>query len=148
MLENLGTGSRIRHNRFGPGVVVNEKSAVYTISFIEHGLREIRKDEETEVEIIDQLDPDTDMVSMFDVESVAAAGFAMGDITLKNFLQTHGLCPHFSHTSFGGFSHSHGVLPQTPHGFGGGFTVPMQSQTNFPQTSHGNASPSHSGSEK
>ncbi len=33
------------------------------------------------------------LVSMFGVESVAAAGFAMGDITLKNFLQTHGLLP-------------------------------------------------------
>ncbi len=33
------------------------------------------------------------LVSMFGVESIAAAGFAMGDITLRNFLQTHGLLP-------------------------------------------------------
>ena len=73
MLENLGIGSRIRHSRFGPGVVVNEKSAVYTVSFMEHGLREVKKNEDAEVEIIDQLDPDTDMVSMFDVERILTA---------------------------------------------------------------------------
>ncbi len=34
-----------------------------------------------------------DLISMFGVEPVASAGFAMGDITLKNFLETHGLVP-------------------------------------------------------
>lgn len=33
------------------------------------------------------------LVEMFGVESLSAAGFAMGDITLQNFLQTHGLVP-------------------------------------------------------
>ncbi|MBI3234059.1 MAG: hypothetical protein HYZ42_08455 [Bacteroidetes bacterium] len=70
MLENLGIGSRLKHNRWGTGVVVNEKSSTYTISFIEHGLKEIKKEEDSEVEIIDQLDPDTDLVSMFDIERI------------------------------------------------------------------------------
>lgn len=68
MLENLGIGTRLEHPRYGKGVVVNEKSALYVVSFIEHGLREVNKDED--VTIIDQLDPDTDMVSMFDVERI------------------------------------------------------------------------------
>ncbi len=68
MLENLGIGTRLEHARYGKGVVVNEKSALYVVSFIEHGLREVGKEEE--VNIIDQLDPDTDMVSMFDVERI------------------------------------------------------------------------------
>lgn len=68
MLENLGIGTRLEHPRFGKGVVVNEKSAVYVVGFIDHGLREISKEEE--VSIIDQLDPDADMVSMFDVERI------------------------------------------------------------------------------
>ena len=33
------------------------------------------------------------LVSMFGAESLPAAGFAMGDITLQNFLETHGLVP-------------------------------------------------------
>lgn len=70
MLENLGIGSRIKHNQLGDGVVVNEKSVVYTVTFINHGLREIRKDDDSAVEVIDQLDPDTDMVSMFDIERI------------------------------------------------------------------------------
>lgn len=34
-----------------------------------------------------------DLVSLFGVEPVPSAGFAMGDITLQNFLETHGLLP-------------------------------------------------------
>lgn len=33
------------------------------------------------------------LVSMFGVEPLPAAGFAMGDITLRNFLESHGLVP-------------------------------------------------------
>lgn len=73
MLEQLGAGSRIRHSTLGMGVVVNEKSLVYTVSFMDHGLREISKTNSDEVEIIDLLDPDPDQVSMFDVERILVA---------------------------------------------------------------------------
>lgn len=78
MLENLGIGTRLEHPRFGKGVVVNEKSTLYVVSFIDHGLREINKTEE--VAIIDLLDPDTDQVSMFDVERILTS-------VLKRYLE-------------------------------------------------------------
>ncbi len=34
-----------------------------------------------------------DLLSMFGAESLPSVGFGMGDITLKNFLETHGLLP-------------------------------------------------------
>jgi isochorismate synthase EntC len=70
MLENLGIGSRINHSQYGDGVVINEKSATYTISYIQHGLKELSKTDEANVTIIDQLDPDNDLVSLFDVERI------------------------------------------------------------------------------
>ncbi|MDZ4758758.1 MAG: hypothetical protein SGJ10_11575 [Bacteroidota bacterium] len=78
MLENLGIGTRLEHPRYGKGVVVNEKSALYVVSFIEYGMREVKKEEE--VTLIDQLDPDTDMVSMFDVERILTS-------VLKRYLE-------------------------------------------------------------
>lgn len=73
MLEPLGAGSRIKHRTLGVGVVVNEKSTVYTVSFIDHGMREIPKADSESVEVIDSLDPDPDLVSMFDVERILAS---------------------------------------------------------------------------
>src|ERR1700761_380370 len=39
----LGIGTRLQHTQFGPGVIVGVKYAVYLISFIHHGTKEIDK---------------------------------------------------------------------------------------------------------
>ena len=62
----LGIGSRIRHAEFGQGVIINIKSTGYTITFIDHGVKVLRFS--TPFEVIDAVDPDSDLVSLFDVE--------------------------------------------------------------------------------
>jgi len=39
----LGIGTRLQHTQYGPGVIVGVKYAVYIISFIHHGIKEIDK---------------------------------------------------------------------------------------------------------
>jgi len=41
----LGIGTRLQHTQFGPGVIVGVRYADYLISFIHHGLKEIKKDD-------------------------------------------------------------------------------------------------------
>lgn len=48
----LGVGTRLQHTQFGPGVIVGVKYAVYLISFIHHGVKEIAKDDTHLDEII------------------------------------------------------------------------------------------------
>lgn len=48
----LGVGTRLQHTQFGPGVIVGVKYAVYLISFIHHGVKEIAKDDNHLDEII------------------------------------------------------------------------------------------------
>jgi len=48
----LGIGTRLQHTQFGPGVIVGVKYAVYLISFIHHGIKEIDKDDPQLDEII------------------------------------------------------------------------------------------------
>ncbi|MFL5788113.1 MAG: hypothetical protein ACJ748_08670 [Flavisolibacter sp.] len=48
----LGIGTRLQHSQFGPGVIVGIKYATYLISFINHGLKEIDKDDPKLEEII------------------------------------------------------------------------------------------------
>jgi hypothetical protein len=66
MIMILGIGSRIRHHEFGEGVIINIKSSAYTITFLESGVKVIKLD--AALEIIEALELDTDMVSLFDVE--------------------------------------------------------------------------------
>ncbi len=40
---NLGIGTRLQHTQYGPGVIVGVRYAVYLISFIHHGVKEIDK---------------------------------------------------------------------------------------------------------
>ncbi|MFN8251055.1 MAG: hypothetical protein U0V75_04170 [Ferruginibacter sp.] len=49
---NLGVGTRLQHTQYGPGVIVGVKYAVYIISFIHHGIKEIDKTDEKLEEII------------------------------------------------------------------------------------------------
>jgi hypothetical protein len=39
----LGIGTHLQHTQYGPGVIVGVKYATYTISFINHGIKEIEK---------------------------------------------------------------------------------------------------------
>src|ERR1700749_294291 len=48
----LGVGTRLQHTQFGPGVIVGVKYATYLISFINHGIKEIDKDDPKLDEII------------------------------------------------------------------------------------------------
>src|SRR5215213_494850 len=48
----LGIGTRLQHTQYGPGVIVAVKYAVYIISFINHGVKEIDKADARLEEII------------------------------------------------------------------------------------------------
>jgi hypothetical protein len=48
----LGIGTRLQHTQFGPGVIVGVKYAVYVVSFIHHGIKEIDKNDPHLDEII------------------------------------------------------------------------------------------------
>ena len=48
----LGIGTRLQHTQFGPGVVVGVRYATYLISFINHGIKEIDKNDNHLEEII------------------------------------------------------------------------------------------------
>lgn len=48
----LGVGTRLQHTQFGPGVIVGIRYATYLISFINHGIKEIDKDDDKLEEII------------------------------------------------------------------------------------------------
>jgi hypothetical protein len=48
----LGIGTRLQHTQYGPGVIVGVRYAVYIISFIHHGLKEINKEDTHLDEII------------------------------------------------------------------------------------------------
>lgn len=49
---NLGIGTRLQHTHYGPGVIVGVRYATYLISFINHGLKEIDKNDSNLDEII------------------------------------------------------------------------------------------------
>jgi len=50
--STLGIGTRLQHSQYGPGVIVGVKYAVYIISFIHHGIKEIDKNDQKLEEII------------------------------------------------------------------------------------------------
>jgi len=66
MQNILGIGSRIRHTDFGDGVIINVKSSGYSITFIKFGMKLIKID--YPFEIIEEVERDTDLVSLLDVE--------------------------------------------------------------------------------
>jgi hypothetical protein len=49
---NPGIGTRLQHTHFGPGVIVGIRYATYLISFINHGIKEIDKNDTQLDEII------------------------------------------------------------------------------------------------
>lgn len=48
----MGIGTRLQHTQYGPGVIVGVKYAVYLISFINHGIKEVDKTDTKLDEII------------------------------------------------------------------------------------------------
>lgn len=48
----LGIGTRLQHTQYGPGVIVGVRFATYLISFINHGIKEIEKQDTQLDEII------------------------------------------------------------------------------------------------
>ena len=48
----LGIGTRLQHTKYGPGVIIGVQYAVYLISFINHGTKEIDKTDTNLDEII------------------------------------------------------------------------------------------------
>jgi len=62
----LGIGSRVRHADFGNGLIINVRSSSYIITFIEEGVKVLKLD--TPLEVVERVEPDTDLVSLFDVE--------------------------------------------------------------------------------
>ena len=64
-----GIGSRVRHPEFGSGVVINVKPKTYLIVFMEKGKVEVAKNI-TSLEVIDCIEPDSDQVSLSDVERI------------------------------------------------------------------------------
>jgi hypothetical protein len=65
----IGIGSRIRHPEFGVGVVINIKPKTYLVVFIERGKIEVSKSY-TNLEIIEAVEPESDLVSLMDVERI------------------------------------------------------------------------------
>ena len=66
MTTLLGIGSRIRHDEFGDGVVINLKASGYVITFMEQGVKILKFD--APLTVLEALEPDSDLVSLFDVE--------------------------------------------------------------------------------
>lgn len=48
----LGIGTRLQHTHYGPGVIVGVRFATYLISFINHGVKEVDKNDTNLDEII------------------------------------------------------------------------------------------------
>jgi hypothetical protein len=65
-MELLGIGSRITHESFGDGVVINLQSDGYEVTFIKDGTRKVKF--EAPFQVVDASPLSQDMVSMFDVE--------------------------------------------------------------------------------
>lgn len=65
-MKFLGIGTRVNHPEYGAGVVLNVSSTYYNVVFIDHGQKRIQLDQE--MEILEYVESDSDMVSMFDVE--------------------------------------------------------------------------------
>jgi hypothetical protein len=59
-----GVGSRLQHTKLGQGVIVAVRFATYLISFIDHGIREINKEDADLDDIIpEQVQPELETVS-------------------------------------------------------------------------------------
>ena len=67
--QQIGIGTRISHPEFGKGVIIQISTEAFEIIFIEHGWRKILRSF-PDLEIIDIMEPDRDMISFAEVESM------------------------------------------------------------------------------
>ena len=65
-MELLGPGSRVKHKEFGDGVVVNSRTSLYDIVFINFGRKEISHT--SLLDVIESEEPLDDLVSLVEVE--------------------------------------------------------------------------------
>ncbi|WP_010521734.1 hypothetical protein [Aquimarina agarivorans] len=64
----LGIGSRIKHEKFGMGVVTNVSAKYYWVTFIENGLETIEVD--ADFEVVEAVHDEVDTVSFYEVEDI------------------------------------------------------------------------------
>ncbi len=64
----LGIGSRIKHEKYGVGVVTNVSAKYYWVTFIDNGLETIEVDDN--FEIIEAVEGEVDTVSFYEVEDI------------------------------------------------------------------------------
>lgn len=67
--QEIGIGTRVSHPEFGKGVIIQASSEAFDIVFIEHGWRRIKRSYEG-LEMIDVMEPDRDLVSLEQVETM------------------------------------------------------------------------------
>jgi hypothetical protein len=67
----FGIGSRVKHSKFGTGVVIQVWSDCYDVVFMDHGLKQVYH-EEGGLEVIDFRSQDPDQVSFARVEKIMA----------------------------------------------------------------------------
>lgn len=67
-MENLGIGTRIKHEEYGQGIICSIGLKTYSISFFEGGLREI--DRSAEMEVVEEIDTPANMISFDEVEEM------------------------------------------------------------------------------
>ena len=67
--QELGIGSRVRHPEFGEGVIINIKPKTYYVVFMQRGRIEVAKSY-VNLEILDAVEPESDLVSLSDVERI------------------------------------------------------------------------------
>jgi len=65
----IGIGSRVKHPEFGQGVIIHIKPKTYLVVFMDRGKIEVSKSY-TGLEITDAAEPETDLVSLSDVERI------------------------------------------------------------------------------
>ena len=78
-MTELGIGSRVQHPGYGDGVVINVKKQSVMITFMNHGTKEIPQEYEG-LKILDKVEPDSDLVSLWDIERTLEANAATASL--------------------------------------------------------------------
>ena len=68
-MEETGIGSRVKHPEFGMGVVIDIRPKTYGVVFVDRGKIEVSKSYNA-LEVIDAVPPETDQVSLSQVETI------------------------------------------------------------------------------
>ncbi len=77
---DLGIGSRVKHNELGVGIVIQNAVQDLIISFVNHGVKEIPKEQAIEcLDILEEVEPRLDIVSLQTIEETLKK--VLGSIT-------------------------------------------------------------------